>query len=141
MMKQFKIKAFRTTKISILGISSAEKAYKLCWQMNEHFQFHFKNVEQHEVVLKNQAVVSFLLFADEEHYEECTLYLISNNSDGHYLSDQYKIADYFFILQGDISKEERELFKQKVEQLDDVQLVIPVDVDTLKNKAHFIIEE
>ena len=141
MMKQFQIDPFRLTKLSILGISSAEKAYKLCWELNEQFKYHFKSVNPHKVFLSKQASAEFPMFSDEETTTEGTIYMIENFAKGHYLSKQYELADYFFLFVGEFSPELEETFGSQLKSLTDVQLVISLDVKKLKQKERFVIEQ
>ena len=140
-MKQFKINAFRTTKLSILGISSAEKAYKLCWELNEGYNYQLKSTQAHQVYLKNQSVIEFPLFVDQESEEEVNYYFLSNHSNGNTLSQQYHPVDYFFIVRGELEQKQLQLLKQQLSDIQHVQMVVPIDPEKIKHKERFIVGE
>lgn len=140
-VKQFKIDNHSSTKLRLFGISSIEKSYKLCWELNHHYQFQFISTKPHQIITKTNQQFEFGLYEDSQFLEQGNCYILENKTNNQLLSKQYQIADYFFLTNQQLPDEQFEDIVDKVKQLPIVQAVIPISENELSEKHKFIIYE
>lgn len=137
-MRKLRLKNTPKENIQILGICSTEKIYKLCWEMNQLFDFQFINVDSHRVEEKG-TICSHILYQFVDYEQEIRYYMVQNKTPYSYLSVEHKIVDYFFI---SISSCENLIFdeiKQNCKAIKSVRLILDIDYHRLKKKDNFYI--
>lgn len=125
----------------LIGLASHENDYRLSWAINSNLHFNLIQTKPHQITPKNAiepASFNVFEFEDEDNYLKYLL--ISNRSENGFLIPEFKNIDYFLELQGEISEEEIQSFKQKLNSIDIIQTSIVIDIQSLKSKKNLVIE-
>ena len=122
--------------ISIVGISSAARDYRLCWFINNQLPLKFVRIDD------------LLIYSDfgEESYHSCfkfslensetDLYLLSNKSGKAYLVPEMKESDYFIISTESLLEEDLKDLISMLNKIDVVQTAYSIDPYSLKSKEN-----
>ena len=147
---------------SLIGISSHEKDYKICWALNNALSIELKKVDSLEIKGKKTSTPSFFSsfkYEDTENFLEH--FVFSNFSEGkshatnlntlfkessgksqtlenEWLIPEYKQMNYFYIIKGEVTDALLKEKIKKIKKLDAVQTAIFIDVKTLKSKHNLI---
>jgi hypothetical protein len=124
----------------LIGISSHEKDYRICWVINNKLGLNLIKTEALEIKDKKQDEPShFSLFCFEQPDEFMEYFMIANRSEKGLLIPEQKQIDYFFIIRGEIEDEKvMEIIKQ-IKESNLVQTAFRVDVKALKSKQNLIL--
>jgi hypothetical protein len=124
----------------LIGISSHEKDYRICWGLNNKLGLDLVKVEPLEIKDKKQDDLShFSLFSCERPDEFMEYFIIANRSEKGMLIPEQKQMDYFFIIRGEIENDTvMEMIKQ-IKEIDLVQTAFRIDVASLKSKQNLIL--
>lgn len=146
----------------LIGISSHEKDYRICWALNKILELDLTKNESLEIKTKKQDTPSFFsLFSFENTEEFLEYFVISNLSenklsaakdttlfakgdkDSHsteigILIPEQKQMNYFFVIKGEVAKKERNEIIRKIKKLDFIQTAVHIDVNELKSKNNLI---
>ncbi len=118
----------------LIGIVSSEKDFRFCWMLNNQLGQRFAKVEDHESGAGNHSNYSF---NDENNMRE--YYLVVNKSDtGKLLLEEHQHTDYFIIIKGEISDEEKKYFAEQIKKLNAVSASYLIDAESLKSKHNLI---
>lgn len=123
----------------LFAIVSSAKDYRLCWHLNQLFEFNFTKQKDLEINLpkkKRLAYFSNYLFLDEANL--CEYYLIGNKFSGGNFIPELKEADFLFLLKGEHGSLNKSDFLEKIKSLPVVQTVFEVNVKKLKSKQNLI---
>lgn len=122
--------------ISIVGISSAARDYRLCWFINNQLPLKFYRIDD------------LLIYSDfgEESYHSCfkfslensetELYLLGNKSGSAYLVPEMKESDYFIISTESLLAEDLKELISMLNKIDVVQTAYAIDPYSLKSKEN-----
>lgn len=122
--------------ISIVGISSAARDYRLCWFINNRLPVKFVRIDD------------LLIYSDfgEESYHSCfkfslensetDLYLLSNKSGTAYLVPEMKESDYFIISTESLLDDDLKELISMLNKIDVVQTAYAIDPYSLKSKEN-----
>jgi len=148
----------------LIGISSHEKDYRICWALNKKLGIDLVKQESLEIKGKKQTTpsfFSFFVFDKEEDFleysvianfsenkalvlKENTLFnkedksKKNNQSANELLIPEQKQMNYFFIIRGEVEDEEADEIVKKIKEIDVVQTAIKIDVKELKSKQNLI---
>jgi hypothetical protein len=124
----------------LIGISSHEKDYRICWALNNKLGLNLVKTEPLEIKDKKQDDLShFSLFCFEQPDDFMEYFIIANRSEKGLLIPEQKQIDYFFIVRGEIGDEAvMEMIKQ-IKDSNLVQTAFRVDVNSLKSKQNLIL--
>ena len=90
----------------LIGISSHEKDYRICWAINNQLGLNLTKTDALEIKDKKQDEPShFSLFSFELPDEFMEYFIIANRSEKGLLIPEQKQVDYFFIIRGEIEDE------------------------------------
>lgn len=122
----------------LIGIISASKDYRLCFEINQLVTFDFKKSPDIELHLERKG--SSCLFALYQHInsDEEQYYLIANKGIHAWFIPEQKHIDYFIMIRNRSPFTE---IKEISEQLKTVKLissVIEMDAADLKSAEHFL---
>ncbi|MBA3971104.1 MAG: IPExxxVDY family protein [Bacteroidetes bacterium] len=124
----------------LIGISSHEKDYRICWAINNKLGLNLIKTEPLEIKDKKQDDLShFSLFCFEKPDDFMEYFMIANRSEKGLLIPEQKQIDYFFIVRGEI---EDDAVMDMIKQIKDsnlVQTAFRVDVNSLKSKQNLIL--
>lgn len=146
----------------LIGISSHEKEYRICWALNNKFNFEFKKVDSLEIKGKKQETPSFFsLFKYEDQDEFVEYFVIANlsesksveakkytlfkenakesaSSENEFLIPEHKNMNYFFVIKGEIAADAIKETIKKIKEIDLVLTAVHIDVAQLKSKQNLI---
>jgi hypothetical protein len=145
----------------LIGISSHEKDYRLCWALNNVLDIDLTKTESLEIKSKKQIVPSFFsLFMYENTDEFVEYFVIANQSENKLVASktntlfvkgakesqttdgilipEHKQMDYFFVIRGEVDEEKTDELIKKIKEIDLVLAAARIDVTALKSKANLI---
>ena len=124
----------------LIGISSHEKDYRICWAINNKLGLDLVKTEPLEIKDKKQDELShFSLFIFEQPDEFKEYFVIANRSEKGLLIPEQKQVDYFFIIRGE---DDDDVIIEKIKQIKEINLVqtaFRIDVNGLKSKQNLIL--
>ncbi len=146
----------------LIGISSHEKEYRICWALNNKFDFEFTKTNSLEIKGKKQDTPSYFSLFKYEAEEEFKDYFVlanlsenksvehknytlfegenkeSRSSENELLIPEHKQMNYFFVIKGDVNADEIEETIKKIKEIDMVLTAVNIDVALLKSKQNLI---
>ncbi len=146
----------------LIGISSHEKEYRICWALNNKFDFEFKKTDSLEIKGKKQETPSFFSLFKYENPEEFIEYFVianlsesksveaknytlfkednkeSQSSENEFLIPEYKQMNYFFVIKGEINSAMVEETIKRIKEIDMIQTAVNIDIEQLKSKQNLI---
>ena len=146
----------------LIGISSHEKDYRICWALNNILGLELVKNEPLEIKSKKQNTPSFFsLFSFENTDEFMEYFVISNFSENKLFASkantlfgksetesqsteigilipEQKQMNYFFVIRGEITKKDLKEMIRKIKALDFILTSVLIDVAELKSKKNLI---
>jgi hypothetical protein len=122
--------------ISIIGISSAARDYRLCWFINNQLPLKFIRIDD---------LLIYSDFGEESHHScfrfslensETDLYLLSNKSGNSYLVPEMKESDYFIISTENLLEEDVKDLISLLNKIAVIQTAYSIDPYSLKSKEN-----
>ncbi len=125
-------------EISVIGISSSARDYRLCWFINNALPVKFARIDD------------LLIYSDfgEESYHPCfkfsidnsetDLYLLSNKSGNSFILPEIKETDFLIISTESLSDEDQREFIQLLNRIEVVITSYPIDPYSLKSKENLL---
>lgn len=124
----------------LIGISSHEKDYRICWALNNQLSLNLIKTDALEIKDKKQDDPSFFsLFSFELPDEFMEYFIIANRSEKGLLIPEQKQVDYFFIIRGEIENDKVMEMIRLIKESSLVQTAFRVDVNALKSKQNLIL--
>ncbi len=124
----------------LIGISSHEKDYRICWALNNQLGLNLTKTEALEIKDKKQDEPShFSLFSLEQPDEFMEYFIIANRSEKGMLIPEQKQVDYFFIIRGEVEDDKIMEMIKLIKESNLVQTAFRVDVNALKSKQNLIL--
>ena len=124
----------------LIGISSHEKDYRICWALNNQLGLNLVKTDALEIKDKKQDDPSFFsLFSFELPDEFMEYFIIANRSEKGLLIPEQKQVDYFFIIRGEIENDKVMDMIRLIKESSLVQTAFRVDVNALKSKQNLIL--
>lgn len=146
----------------LIGISSHEKDYRLCWALNNALELDLIKIDSLEIKQKKDNKPSFFsLFHFENPDEFKEFFIVSNLSeDKQFVSDnltlfnkgpkgaqstengilipEQKQMDYFFIIRGELDDVDVNEYIKKIKKVDFVLTAVEIDAAGLKSKSNLV---
>ena len=126
----------------LIGIVSAERCFKLAWQLNQLLGIHLVRQENLEMEYVDGSILKIAKF---EYKTENDVYqLLKNRADWFlntakpFLLPELKEYDYFVRIDNATKVINIEAIKDAIAQLPLVQYCIPIDLSSLKDKENLI---
>ena len=147
---------------TLIGISSHEKDYRICWALNKILELDLIKNESLEIKSNKQNTPSFFSLFSFENTEEFLEYFVISNLSENKLSTskdttlfgkgdkesqsnekgmlipEQKQMNYFLVIRGEVSKKEIKEIITKIKKLDFIQTAVCIDVKELKSKKNLI---
>ncbi len=124
---------------TLIGISCHEKDYRLSWTINNKLGIELSKEKDLEIdVKKHKEPMTHSFFAFEEEDQFKQFYLINNRGTKGLLIPEQKQADYFLMIKGTISPDEKSNFIKLVKEIPMVQLAFDIVPDSLKSKENLL---
>ena len=117
----------------LLGISTDEPDYKLCWFINDRFRMSFMKTDNLRVFHKKlNEDQEFSLFQYDDENSMLVYRIIGNRSDeGNFISE-LKNIDFLLHIQGDLIQDDISRLVRQLNSLHAVRMCVPVDLGKLK---------
>ena len=123
----------------LIGISSHEKDYRICWALNQKLGLELTKTDALEIKDKKQEEASsFSLFVCERPDEFMEYLIIANRSEKGLLIPEQKQMDYFFVIKGEVEEEQIEELVNKIKEINFVLTAVRIDPSVLKSKQNLI---
>lgn len=146
----------------LIGISSHEKDYRLCWALNNKFGLELIKVDSLEIKGKKQETPSFFslfTFDNPDSFLEYTVVAnLSESKSGsvketdlfgshiqphsynenEFLIPEHKQMNYFFVLKGEVEETTVQALVKQMKEIDIILTAIPIDVSQLKSKHNLV---
>lgn len=91
----------------LIGISSYENDYRVCWDVNNCLKTNLQKTENFELVDKDsETSQTFPVFLYEDETRYLVFKLIGNRSETGLLTREWKNMDFFLKITGEITKKE-----------------------------------
>lgn len=148
----------------LIGISSHEKDYRICWALNNKLNLELIKQNSLEIKDKKQntpSFFSFFVFDDVDAFTEYSVvanfsesksFALTENTlfgnegksksghqgDNDLLIPEQKQMNYFFVVRGEIEDDEVDRLIKEIKEIDIVLTAIRIDVKSLKSKQNLI---
>lgn len=146
----------------LIGISSHEKDYRLCWALNNVLELELTKAESLEIKAKKQNNPSFFSLFQYENTDEFREYFIlANTSENRQLADkehtlfntstqetvttdsgilipEHRQIDYFLIIRGEMDDDTIDQLVSRLKAIDLVLTAVRIDVSNLKSKQNLL---
>jgi hypothetical protein len=133
-MAKTKLKIEYDFDFCLIGIVCSEKDFRLCWLINNQLALKLVKAEDHTSGAGRHSLFSF---NNEDLMQD--YYLVANKADtGKLLLEEHQHTDYFIIVKGEITDEEKKYFAEHIKKLDTVSASYLMDVEALKSKQNLI---
>ena len=125
-------------EISVIGISSTVRDYRLCWFINNSLPVKFVRIDD------------LLIYSDfgEESYHSCykfsivnsetDLYLLTNKSGNSFILPEIKETDFIIVSTESLSDEDQRDFIQLLNKIEVVITAYSIDPYSLKSKENLL---
>lgn len=122
------------SSILLAGLVSPMPDYRLAWQLNKCL--HIRLVKQDDLTpAQNAATFSHYFCYEAITYSEFRL--LQNSVPGALYAPQWKKMDYLFLIKSNWYLEKANPLWQKIRELENMQAVVPISTQTIKNKDLF----
>ena len=125
----------------LIGISSHENDYHLCWAINQQMKLEMQKtddmVSYNPKLEENQ---SFSMFRSEDEETLVTYYLLSNRCDNGFLIEELRNIDFFLQVHGEVTKT---FVDQILKNLNEIKVIITsfqIEPESLKSKDRLLIQ-
>lgn len=146
----------------LIGISSHEKDYRLCWALNNKFGLELIKVDPLEIKGKKQETPSFFslfTFDNPDSFLEYTVVAnlsesksgsvketdlfgsqikAHSHNENEFLIPEHKQLNYFFVVKGEVEETAVQTMIKQLKEIDIVLTAIPIDVTQLKSKHNLV---
>ncbi|MES2591957.1 MAG: IPExxxVDY family protein [Bacteroidota bacterium] len=146
----------------LIGISSHEKDYRLCWALNNLFGIDLTKTSSLEIKSKKEVTPSFFSLFNYENPDEFVEYFVIANlsenklfgsdentlfskgargphsTEHGILIPEHKQMNYFFVIRGEIEEQQTEEIIKKIKEIDLVLTAVRIDVAELKSKTNLV---
>ena len=122
-------------RFRLVGISSAENDYKLCWSLNQILGINLARIDNLEIYHKR--LDDKQTFSQFEYFDEETLLqyrLISNRSVNGYLLEEMTKLDYLLQISGDMDEGWLESLIEKMNSIYGIILAFPLYPTKMKSR-------
>lgn len=116
----------------LVGISSTEEDYKLCWHLNKLLQLDFERVEDLEI-LAGDKNLTFAVFEYEDQEIEVFYYLICNKHPLGLLVPEEAKADYILKISGEYEMVDRAELIKKIRNIQPVITAYALEPGRMKS--------
>ncbi|MBK9196239.1 MAG: IPExxxVDY family protein [Flavobacteriales bacterium] len=100
-MAKLKLDIAPDPELTIIGISSHEKDYRLCWALNKELNIELSRSVNDVMTTDGGHSAAFPLFEHSDEDEHLYITLLNNRSGAGYLLKEQKQTDYFLLVNED----------------------------------------
>lgn len=113
--------------------------YRLCWYLNRALKLDFAKTKDITITIPElHFQQSFTRFFFEEEITMSTFWVLQNKAGGEFLLPELKQVDYILMIKGNYYKTKIRAIEDKVRSIQEIQTIIAVDTNNLKNKDRLL---
>lgn len=139
-MKKSKLVIDYEFDFDVLGITSTLKGYRLAWEINQRLGIHLIKQPDMVVGVKKNIERGFMYYSYETQLNR--LKLLKNTSSDSDAGKYYLIPEFprfdFIILARLNELHMTESLAESLKKIPSIELVAPLNLDTLKSKSNFV---
>lgn len=122
----------------LVGISCAEKDYRLCWAINQSLGIDLVRMSN-EAIASRSHLLEFPFYEFESEETAINYRLLANRFENNVLMKELKTIDYLFLIQGeDVNLQDIML---KLGKIEFVFLATEIEIENLKDKDLLYLDE
>lgn len=122
----------------LVGISCAEKDYRLCWAINQSLGIDLVRMSN-EGIASRSHLLKFPFYEFESEETAINYRLLANRFENNVLMKELKTIDYLFLIQGeDVNLQDIML---KLGKIEFVFLATEIEIENLKDKDLLYLDE
>jgi hypothetical protein len=122
----------------LIGISCAEKDYRLCWAINQHLHIDLVRMSN-EGIASRSHLLDFPFFEFVEEESGRVYRLLTNRFENKILIKELKTIDYLFLIQGeDVNLHD---ITTKLSEINFVFLATEIEIEQLKDVDLLYLDE
>lgn len=122
----------------LVGISCAEKDYRLCWAINQALGIDLVRMSN-EGIASRSHLLEFPFYEFESEETAINYRLLANRFENNVLMKELKTIDYLFLIQGeDVNLQDIML---KLGKIEFVFLATEIEIENLKDKDLLYLDE
>lgn len=122
--------------ILMAGVASAQKAFRLVWQLNKVTGLKLQRVEDLYFQHKKGEDIYIQCFEYTDVEYEYTYRLVANKTSNNILIPEHRNTNYFLLVKGDVENEKWELLLGNLKRMTFALTVYEVHLLNLKNKDY-----
>lgn len=125
----------------LIGISSHENDYHLCWSINQKLGLNLQktaNFIGYNPKLKANQEFSMYTFEDEESL--LTYHLLSNRCDDGFLVDEFRNIDFLIQVHGDLPEAAQKKLIRDLKTIGIISTSFAIDPHTLKSRDRLLVQ-
>lgn len=134
--KQHKLEYSLEFNADLIGISSHENDYRLCWALNSSLNFNF--IRTHNVEIKgniNGEDQNFIKYTYIDDDTSNTYQLISNRCDNGFLLEEYTNIDFILMINGEYPGHFIGHLINSIKSISIITLAFKIDAESIKKKS------
>jgi hypothetical protein len=130
---------FASTRL--LGITAPLKCFQFCLLLNQQLGYRFRLNAEHEIPMRRkERTYYFSVYQSAEPNSSLMHYLYHNHYDGEYLLPEFRHMDFLWLMKGDLASDEAvSWIRQVVKSIPEVQLIVELPIEQVKNKSNMIL--
>ena len=137
--KIHKLKLIPDSEFFLIGISSHENDYRVCWAINSETGISLVKSEDLEIKnIKNSIIQKFSMFDYFDEEKLIKYKLISNRCFNGFLVEDQKNIDFFIKFSGDVSENEVKVFNTQIKNINIINTSFIVNLQSFNSKNKFI---
>ena len=133
MKKHYILECNHEYSFVVLAINSHNKAYNLCWKLNQNLGLNFEIADDHTIKK------DFCFTRYESKTSNSTIQMLVNRSKKGYMITSKKSINFFLIINKENWLIEKHDFLSGLRAINDILLVFELDLEKEKNSDRFII--
>ena len=137
--KSHKLTFFEEYDFKLIGITSHENDYHLCWKINQSLDMHLVRLEDLHVFnskFKINQDFSLYHYSDEDTMAE--YHLISNRCENGYLLEELRNIDFLLKISGDMDEQFINNLLSRLRTIEGVTAAFELDPSQLKSREKLI---
>ncbi|MBK7107686.1 MAG: IPExxxVDY family protein [Bacteroidetes bacterium] len=125
----------------LAGLICGLPDYRLCWYLNHALMLDFSKAEDITITIPELHIQqSFTRFFFEEEITKSTFWVLQNKAGGEFLLPELKQVDFILLIRRNYYKTKFKAIENKMHAIQEIQTIIAVDTNNLKNKDRLLFE-
>jgi hypothetical protein len=138
MPRKLRLETNYDNDFTLIGIVSHLKDYRLIWYINEKMHLHLVKMTDLKIFQdKKSEMNTFSLYYFDDPHTFKTYFFISNNGEKGSLFPEHKQTNYFLLIKGNITAEQRNEMVKSIYTIVNVLTVHHIPLSTIKNIENF----